>query len=128
MPDKKTKKNHFTIKLSKTKELEIEYVILLLIIGAIIGILINHFVANLGFFRESKGYFETNENTKIEKWMTPRTILRNFDISEETLLKELNITKDQKSMIMPLENTCRFKKINCDDLVEKLNSLVISMG
>lgn len=110
--------------LNLKKERLIIYTFMLLVIIFLIIVLSIYASSNFREFREDKDYFKENLNPSIDVWMTPSTILRHFEITEEGLFKELNVTKSESSLRTPLYKICAKKSINCSDLVEKLNRLV----
>jgi hypothetical protein len=112
----------FNIKLEK--EEIIIYSLILIVLTTLIAVLIIHAFTNYLEFKENKNYFINNPNPKIDTWMTPDTILRHFNITEEDLFKELNIKEGESTLRTPLYKICIKQEINCFDLVEKLNNLI----
>jgi hypothetical protein len=110
-------------KLSKSDKIIIYSAILILLI-IIILILSLRASYNYHEFRETKNYFGTTMNPLISSWMTPDTILRHFNINEEDLFRELEITESESSLRTPLYRICLKKNINCPDLINELNSLI----
>lgn len=75
-------------------------------------------------FRSHQDYIKNHPSPNIEDWMTPNTILRQFNISENVLFNELNTTKTIKILRTPLFKICRQQKINCTSLIIQLNNQV----
>lgn len=105
------------------ENLVIIYLALLSIVIVIIILLILRASFNFHSFEQYKDYFKENKNPIISDWMTPHTILRHFNITEKVLFSEMNLTKNEELMRTPLYRTCTKKKIDCKELVKKLNEI-----
>jgi hypothetical protein len=113
---------------SKKKKRDIKsiipYILILIAIILLALFLINHVFSYYNIYRNHQGYFKNNTSVQIESWMTPHTILRHFNISEEDLFKELNISNNNGNLRTPLEQICKKEQIDCPLLIGRLNSLL----
>lgn len=85
-------------------------------------ILISNAISNYYSFKSHQNEIHS-PNPKIEDWMSPGTILRHFNISPKYLFDTLNIPDSRTNLRKPLSQICAEQKINCTQLVDKLNNL-----
>jgi len=71
---------------------------------------------------EHKNYLEGSD-VKIECWMPVAVVLDNFDIPEEVLFRELNITGGFSDRKLKIEKICEKKGLDCKMIVDNLNFL-----
>ena len=71
-----------------------------------------------------KDYFKNNSSIEIEPWMTPHSILRHFNITQENLFNTLNTTNSNFNFRKQISSICSEKKENCTLVIEELNSKV----
>ena len=74
-------------------------------------------------------YFRQQDVT-IAPWMAAGTVIRHFNISQDALLRELNITPAKSPLLnttmvlrASLDSLCRKNHLNCTDVVRDLNAL-----
>lgn len=75
-------------------------------------------------FRGHQNYIRNASNLSIQDWMTPHTVLRHFNVSEDYLLNQLNITNSSSDLRSPISKICVAKKIDCGALIVRLNEMV----
>jgi hypothetical protein len=114
---KKTKKS------TKFKRGMIYFIILLAILLLLI-LLVRHESSSYRSWRGHQNYFKNNLSPKIETWMTPHTILRHFNISQNDLLQTLNVSDTISNLRTPLNQICIKNKMDCPLITDKLNNLV----
>ena len=72
----------------------------------------------------AKEYFKTHEtNATIQEFMHPRMIAKEFEIEREDFDKIIGVKLHPKDYTRPLGETCKTKKINCEDIISKLNAI-----
>ena len=64
-------------------------------------------------------------NPQIQTWMNVRQISRVLNISEDVVLQEMNISRNQVNVHITLDQFCKNYNQNCSDLVNRLNKLRI---
>jgi len=77
-------------------------------------------------FRGHQVYFKNSPAIMIEDWMTPNTVLRNFNITEQQMFGILQINNSTNNLRTPIVDLCRDYRLNCPLLLDKLNSRVIN--
>ena len=82
---------------------------------------------NYHSFRGHQVYFRNNTNgtIQIENWMTPQTIIRHFNITQNNLFEEIGITNSTTNLRTPLVTLCKSYNISCSTLIQRLNSQVL---
>ncbi len=71
-------------------------------------------------WQDHKAYFEqAPENRKIETWMTPNFVKRHYKLDLDSLL---SISPSFWEERKPLSELCTSHKLDCDELLTKLNS------
>lgn len=109
-------------KSSNKREIAV-YVVILIVLIILALVFLFYAFSNYHSFRTHQNYFKSS-NVTIESWMTPHTILRHFNISESSLFSELGISNTTGNLRIPLSQICTEKKLNCTEVVDKLNSMV----
>lgn len=121
---------------------------ILIIVGIVIliGVFSYRLYTQYNTLRNHRDYIR-QPDAEIQAWMSVNTVVRRFNISEDSILKEMNITKDQ-SMILrrfnvserfiereinmtsnqttirqTLANICKQNHLNCTDVIQRLNNL-----
>ncbi len=100
------------------------YSLILIALLVFLGLLIQNANSNYQAFKQNKNYFKVSPEYQVQDWMTPRTVLRHFNISEEQLINVLNISKSEKNFRTPIQDLCKRQRKNCVNVIEELNLLV----
>jgi len=99
------------------------YIIILLCLIVFFIILSINSYQNYQTFKNHKNYFN-NTPIKIGSWMAPHTVLKHFNITQQSLFLLLNATNSSSNLISPISTICSNKKENCTLILEKLNNAV----
>ena len=74
-------------------------------------------------FRSHVDYFRSG-NPQIQSWMNIHTIERRFNITQDVLASELNVSASKISQKSTLNSICNQYRLNCTQIVDKLNNLI----
>jgi len=102
------------------------YTALVISIFFAVFILLNSAYSNFHEFKGQQNYIKeinNNSSAEIQSWMTPQSIITHFNISQQVLLNELNITYSKTNLRTPISKICKNKKLNCTTVIEKLNQI-----
>jgi len=108
--------------MKKRDNWKILCVVLIIILIVLIGFFAFRASERYSVMREHKGYFK-GEDVQIETWMPVILVLEKFNISEDDLFNELNITGTISSRRLTIEKICEKKKLDCKVVVKNLNNL-----
>ncbi len=108
----------------KQKELLIIFLIILICLIFLVAFFAFDSYKDYSSFRIYKNYLKNNSSIEIQSWMTPYTVLRHFNITQEDLFKTLNTTNSTLNFRKQISSICSEKKENCTLIVEELNSKV----
>jgi len=111
--------------------------IILILAGIIIFVLIiafavrarNHFIE----LRDHQNYFRES-NATIQDWMTIRSVVRHYNLSESEIYTELNVSPgrfidelgvDNSTVVdrMTIQSICFKKHLDCNAVINRLNSI-----
>jgi|GEM_PF-1173189 len=117
-------------------------VIVLIILGVIIFFLIilfavrayHHYVE----LENHRDYFK-QPNAPIQSWMTIRSVVRHYNLSEEKIYSELNVSPgtlitelgiDNSTVVdrLTIDTICAKKHLNCTTVVDRLNGIGTNNG
>ena len=73
-------------------------------------------------FVEHKKYLKENPQLTIQDWMTPHTVERHFNITQEEFSNETGIKSSIKDLRTPIKDLCIQYKLNCPVILDKLNN------
>jgi len=107
----------------KNRKIILYSVVLICLLVILIVSAINSY-NNYHAYKSQRDYLKNSYSIKIESWMTPHTVLRHFNISQEDLLNILNITNTSLDFKKQISGICSKKKENCTLIVEELNKQV----
>jgi hypothetical protein len=72
---------------------------------------------------QSHRVYLRNPNADIQPWMTVPTVVRHFNVSESIVYKELQMNRTFYDSRSTLDTICRKSRLNCTDVIRKLNAL-----
>lgn len=78
----------------------------------------NHYTV----FKIHKGYFK-QLNPNIESWMTVHLIIKRFNIAQDVIFKELNVTNTISNQRSSIDSICKKNHLNCTQVINRLNKL-----
>jgi hypothetical protein len=127
-----------------------QYLPILIIFGIVILILIGVFsyrvYTQYNTLRNHRDYIR-QPDAEIQPWMSVNTVVRRFNVSEDTILQVMNITKEQSAILrrfnvserlfereinmtsnqttirQTLASICKQNHLNCTDVIQRLNEL-----
>ncbi len=101
------------------------YMALLLSLVLLAFVLSKSAVNHYHSFKDQQREIKNANFTQIESWMTPRTIIRRFNLSESDLVNELKTNSNKTNFRVPLDSICKKNKLNCSLVVEELNKKIV---
>ena len=78
----------------------------------------NHYTA----LKSHRGYFK-QPNPEIQSWMTVRSVVRHFNISENAIYQEFKLNATLSNNRLTIESLCKKNKLNCTEAIIRINAL-----
>jgi hypothetical protein len=110
------------IKMKKKGRERMLYMAIITILVIIIILLLVRTYRQYETLKVHREYFR-QQNLEIQPWMTVRTVIRHFNITEESLRRELRINNTVEIDRMTLQGICNKNHLNCSEAVNSLNNL-----
>jgi hypothetical protein len=106
----------------KNKE-RVWYLAIIAILILVIIILIIRTYSQFETLKLHREYFR-QQHPSIQPWMTVHTIVRNYNITGESLRRSLNANSTIKIDTLTIQQICTKNHLNCTDEVNKINRLI----
>ena len=102
---------------------ETVYLIIIFVLVVLIAIFLIRAYVHYVNLRIHRNYLR-QPNAKIESWMSIHTVIRDFNLSNETILfRELQINNSFANQRLTLDILCKKNHLNCSQVVDSLNAL-----
>ena len=99
------------------------YIVVILILFALLFSTLFRAYENYSIYREHKVYIQ-QPDSKIQDWMSIKTISTNFNLSSQEIFNEMGVNKTKMNIHISLSRFCKETHQNCAPILEKLNNLV----
>jgi len=106
----------------KIDKKSILYIVLILVLILFIILFLIRVHQHYSIFKNHEKYFE-QANPKIESWMTVNVLIKYFNISTDSLTKELKIKNNFQYQRLTIDRICRKNHLNCTEVVNNFNLL-----
>ena len=109
-------------KVTISRFLYIFLIVVIIVLIIIIALFIARTFTQYHTFKNHENYFK-QPNVEIQPWMNIEIIENRFNITQESLSKELDINASKISPKSTLDSICRKNHLNCNDVVNELNNI-----
>jgi hypothetical protein len=102
----------------------------LLLVGVVVVLAVLLVLVILSSFRSYQRYetlrahraYLREPNATVQPWMTMQTVARRFNVSQEAVCGAFGLNRSCSSR-SPLSAICQQQRLNCTDVISKLDSL-----